>query len=144
MPNDVPAVRILPMSDKIEGFQGRSIEDVQAKCFLRDLARMNGRFCYPSIGLNAQAGTIVLFQYRARIIASAVFVRDERFARPRRGCAGVLHFEPDSFRTFEPLDVQGMRKVWPSFRAFGHVRQFLNPTLYPKLKRRLRNVRRPA
>ena len=30
-----------------------------------------------------------------------------------------------------------------SFRAFGHVKQFLNPTLYPKFKRRLKNVASP-
>ena len=37
-----------------------------------------------------------------------------------------------------------MRKVWPSFRAFGHVKQSLNPTLYSQFKRRLKNVKSPA
>jgi len=144
MRRDVPAVRILPMSDKAEGFRGRSIEDVQARCFLRDLPAKKGRFRYPSVGLSAEPGTIVLFQYRARIIASAVFLRDEKFDRPRGGYGGVLHFDPASFRTFDPVDVEAMRKVWPSFRGFGHVRQFLHPLRYPMLKRRLKHVASPA
>jgi hypothetical protein len=144
MPRHTPAtVRILPMSDKLPGFRGRSIADVQAKCFLRDLPRVNGRFHYPSVGLDAEPGTIVLFQYRARIIASATFLRDEKFDRPRRGCAGALHFDPSSFRTFDPVDVEGMRKAWPSFRAFGHVRQYLHPLRYPIFKRRLKQVMAP-
>jgi len=131
------------MSDQIKGFRGRSIEDVQKNVFLRDLPRCDGRWRYPRVGLNADPGTMVLFQFRARIIASAVFLRDEKYDRPRGGCAGALYFDPMTFRTFDPLDVQAIRAVWPSFRAFGHVRQFLNPTLYPKLNRRLKNVTLP-
>jgi hypothetical protein len=139
MRREIPAVRILPMSDKIRGFVGRSIEDVQRGLFMRDLPANGGRFRYPRVGLKARAGTVVLFQYRARIIASAVFVRDEKF---ERRVGGTLHFEPASFRIFEPVDVEAMRKVWPAFRAFGHVRQFLNPTLYGKFKRRLKQRKR--
>lgn len=144
MRRGIPSVRILPMSDKADGFRGRSIEAVQAGCFLRDLPAHNGRYRYPSAGLNAEPGTIVLFQYRARIIASAVFLRDEKFDRPVGGFGGALHFEAGSFRTFEPLDAAAIRAVWPAFRAFGHVKQHLNPTRYPMLKRRLKRVASPA
>ena len=137
---DIPAVRILPMSDRLEGFRGRSIEDVQRRLFLRELPKCGGRFRYPRAGLNAPAGTIVLFQFRARIIASAVFLRDEKFPRPVGGCAGAMYLDPASIRTFDPVDVKGMRKAWPSFRAFGHVKQYLNPARYPMFKRRLRSV----
>jgi hypothetical protein len=143
MPREIPAIRILPMSDKIEGFRGRSIEDVQARTFLRDLPKRKGRFRYGSSGLNAEPGTIVLFQFKARIIASAVFLRDEKFDKPMAGCAGAMYFDPASFRTFDPLDVAAMRKIWPAFRAFGHVKQFLNPTKYPIFKRRLQHVASP-
>ena len=127
-----------------EGFRGRSIEEVQRRCFLRDLPKRNGCYRYPSSGLNAEPGTIVLFQYRARIIASAVFLRDEKFERPAGGYGGALHFDAESFRTFDPLDVEAMRKVWPAFARFGHVKQSLNPTLYPVFKRRLKHVASPA
>lgn len=141
MPRDLPAVRIWPMSDKTPGFVGRSIENVQATCFLRELPAVGGRFRYPRAGLNALAGTIVLFQYRARIIASGVFLRDEKYEKPKRGYGGEVYFEPESFRVFDPLDVEAMRKAWPGFRGFGHVKQYLNPAGYPVFKRRLKNVR---
>jgi hypothetical protein len=141
---DVPAVRILPMSDQREGFRGRSIEDVQENLFLRRLAKeMNGRWRYRSSGLNADPGTIILFQFKARIIASAVFLRDEKFERPVRGSAGEINIDPRSIRVFEPLDAQAMRKIWPGFRGFGHVKQSLNPMKYPLFKRRVKHAKSP-
>lgn len=144
MHREIPAVRILPMSDKAKGFVGRSIEDVQRRTFLCDLPALNGRFRYPVSGLNAEPGTIVLFQYRARIIATAVFFRDEKYEHPVRGFGGALYFDPASIRTFDPVDAETMRKTWPGFRAFGHVKQYLNPTNFAAFRRRLKNVASPA
>ncbi len=144
MPRGVPAIRIWPMSDKIKGFRGRSIEDVQRNLFLRRLPNtMKGRWHYGSSGLNADPGTLILFQFKARIIASAVFLRDEKYEKPIRGNAGEIAIDPKSIRTFEPLDVEAVRKVWPSFRAFGHAKQALNPTLYSKFLRQMKNVASP-
>src|SRR6185312_13326020 len=99
MRSEIPAVRILPMSDKIDGFRGRTIEQVQARCFLHHLPARKGRFRYLSVGLNAMPGTVVLFQFQGRIIASAVFRRDEKFTRPRDGHAGhsILMSIPSAF-----------------------------------------------
>jgi hypothetical protein len=144
MGRDIPAVRIWPMSDQARGFRGRGIEDVQAGCFLRDLPRRGGRFRYPSAGLNADPGTVVLFQYRAHVIASAVFLRDEKFERRIGGYSGALYFDVASFRTFDPLDAEAMRKIWPAFRGFGHVKQHLNPTRYSIFRRRLTHVASPV
>lgn len=144
MPRDIPAIRILPMSDKTPGFVDLSIETVQQRWFLRNLPRCNGRYQYPSSGLNADPGTLVLFQFKARIIASAIFLRDEKFERPRRGCAGAMYFDPKSFRTFKPLDVEAMRKIWPHFRAFGHVKQHLNPTCYVGFKKQVKQLKLPS
>lgn len=141
---DIPAVRILPMSDKIEGFRDRSIEDVQKRFFLRDLPTCNGRFRYPSSGLNADPWTIVLFQFRARVVASAVFLRDEKLDKPVNGHAGAMFFDPATIRTFEPIDAETMRAVWPGFRAFGHVKQHLNPARYALFKRKLKRVQSPV
>ena len=140
----VTAVRILPMSDKIEGFRGLSIEDIQSIYFLDKLPNGKGRFPYRSSGLSAAAGTVVLFQFKARIIATGVLVRDEKFEEPKNGHGGVLHFEPGSFQVFEPVDVEQMRRSWPRFRGFGHVKQSLNPGLYAAFKRRLKKVRTPG
>jgi hypothetical protein len=141
-PREAPAVRLLPMSDREEGFRGLSIEQVQAKWFLRKLPAGGGRWRYRSSGLNAVPGTVVLFQFQARVIASAVFLRDERFEQPRGGCRGMLHFEPESFQTFEPVDAEGMRRVWRGFRGFGHVKQRLNPTGWEVLEKQLKDVER--
>src|SRR5690348_4360000 len=138
---EVPAIRIWPMSDKIEGFRGRSIEDVQRNVFLRKLPNtMKGRWHYGSSGLNADPGTLILFQFKARIIAMATFLRDEKYEKPIRGNAGEIAIDPKSIRTFDPIDIEAMRKVWPSFRAFGHAKQALNPTLYSKFVRQLKDV----
>lgn len=144
MEREVPAVRIWPMSDRIQGFVGKGIDEVQRELFLRDLPRNGGKYRYQSSGLNAAAGTVVLFQYRARVIASAVFVADEKYEKPRRGCAGELRVDPQSIRVFEPVDAGGMRAVWPGFRAFGHVKQRLNPWRYEAFEEVLRGVKTPG
>jgi len=141
---EIPAVRILPMSDRIPGFRGRSIADVQTRVFLGRLPAGGGKYRYRSSGLSAAPGTVVLFQFRARIVATAVFIRDERFDRPVKDSAGILYFEPASFRVFDPVDAVAMRTVWPGFRNFGHVKQRLNPGRYPAFKRRLKRVRSPG
>src|SRR3954467_6081819 len=119
MADAVPAVPIWPKSAKNDGCSGPGNEAVQERYFLGKLPAQGGRWRYRSAGLKSPPGTVVLFQFRARIIASAAFVRDEKFDRPVRGCDGVLHFDPASFRTFDPLDVDAMRAVWPRFRGFG-------------------------
>jgi hypothetical protein len=139
--NDLPPVRILPMSDRIEGFAGRSIEQVQAEFFLNRFVRSNGQFHYCTSGLNALPGTPVLFQFKGRAVATAIFLRDDRFNEPSEEFAGVLQFDPKSIRTFEPLNAEDMRKAWPGFRAFGHVKQKLNPGGWRALERILKNVR---
>ena len=130
------------MSDRIPGFRGKSIAQVQADCFGRDLPKAGGTFSYRAAGLNAPAGTVVLFQFQARIIASAILLRDEKFNTPRAGRRGRLHFDANSIRTFEPLDLAAMRRIWPGIRPFGHVKQMLNPTLYAKFRRGLKGVKR--
>lgn len=143
MRETIPAIRILPMSAKIKGFEKWDIGSVQQNFFLKALVSCGGRFRYPSSGINAPRGTLVLFQYQARIVASATFLFDDKFARKTRGAAGAMYFDVNSIRTFDPLDVEAMRKAWPRFRGFGHVKQALNPAGYPSFKRRLKNVRSP-
>jgi hypothetical protein len=56
----------------------------------------------------------------------------------------MLHFDPTSFRIFDPVGAQAMRQVWPTFRAFGHAKQRLNPARYPAFIKRLKNIAVPA
>jgi hypothetical protein len=141
----VPAVRILPMSPTMKGFRGRSVEDVQTGFFLEELPfpPRNGRFRYPTSGLNAEPGTVVLFQYEGKIIASAVLDRNERFDQPEGGYRGALWFDVGSIRVFEPVGPDQVRAIWPEFLNFGHVKQFLDPAYYPVFERQLVGVEAP-
>jgi hypothetical protein len=120
-------------------FVARPLKTYKPTVFCASCLRWVGGILISVIGPNAEPGTVVLFQYCARIVASAVFLRDEKFERPRGGHSGELHFDVASFQTFEPLDVKTMRKVWPRLRRFGHVKQSLNPTLYGAFKKRCQN-----
>lgn len=131
------------MSDKLPGFRDRSIEDVQAKLFLHDLVRSRGRYRYPRSGLNAEPGTIVLFQFKARVIASARFLRDEKFEQADRdGFGGAMFFDAASIEIFDPIDDATMRRAWAGFRRFGHVKQALNPTCFAMFRRVRKHVRK--
>jgi hypothetical protein len=134
------------MSPKEKSFRGRTLEDVQAGFFLQELPfpPRNGRYRYPTGGLNAEPGTVVLFQYEGRIIASAIFDRNERFERPEGGYKGALWFDVTSIRTFEPVGPDKVRHIWPEFRSFGHVKQFLNPAKYPAFVKQLVGVVGPV
>ncbi len=66
MANLPPAIRILPM-DPSE-FEGRTAEEVQTQYFLSELpsAVRDGKYYHREYGLDAEAGTVVLFQYDNR------------------------------------------------------------------------------
>ena len=88
MVREIPAIRILPMSDKIPGFRGRGIEDVQKRCFLTSLPAMKGRYRYRSTGLNGEPGTVVLFQFRPVSSPAASFFATINSRSPRVLTAG--------------------------------------------------------
>ena len=138
--SEPPEVRLLPMSDQQRGFVGKSIETVQRDFFLGRLAR-SGRWRYAASGLIAEPGTAVLFQFKARVIASAVLWRNEKYDESRGGGAGELRLDPASVRVFTPWDAEMLRGVWPGFRAFGHVKQRLNPGNYGEFVARQTDVR---
>jgi len=51
------------------------------------------------LGLNAESGTIVLFQYEGKLIASATLTEVERFEKPEKGTyCGALYFDANSIR----------------------------------------------
>jgi hypothetical protein len=142
----IPAVRILPMSSRQKGFRGRTVEDVQAGFFLEELPfpPKSGRFRYPTSGLNAEPGTVVLFQYEGKIIASAVFERNERFARPEGSYRGAMWFDVESIRIFEPVGPEKLRSIWPEFQRLGHAKQDLDPVFYPAFEEQLVGVEEPG
>ncbi len=138
-----PVICILPMSK--EEFKGRTAEEVQSQFFLTELpSREGGRYYYRTAGLDAEPGTIVLFQYDKRIIASAVFERCERFEQPDDLYYGSLNFDIDSIRVFDPVGQDLMREVWPErFDRFSNAKLRLNAEAFPEFERRLTGIKLP-
>lgn len=143
--SDTPAaVRILPMDSETE-FEDRSAEEVQQNFFLKDLVRppRNGLYRYRTAGLNAEPGTIVLFQYDSKIIASATLDRIERFEQPEGPYNGALHFDVNSVTVFDPVGPHVVAEIWPEFKGFSHVKWTLDSKGYPAFEQKITGVERP-
>lgn len=148
MKKNPPAVRILPMTNDLQAeFPGcASLEDVQQKYFLIDLpSRENGSYYYHKKGLKAVAGTVILFQCKASIIASATLTGRQQFEKPDEyGYNGCLYFDMKSIRTFNPITADIIRDIWPEeFKEFNQTKWNLNPTGYSELEKRLEHVMKP-
>lgn len=137
-----PAVRILPMSLRKEFPDYSDIGSLQQKYFLATLPnQQRSRYWYRERGLNAEPGTVVLFQSEGRLIASATLSKTERFPKSERGYFGWLQFDPESIRVFVPVDAAQLKKFWPDFVGFSHVKHELDPAGYPSFERQLTDIK---
>jgi hypothetical protein len=143
-----PAVRILPMSSAVENkeFVNQSEEEVQTSYFLKELAgRENGYYLYHKRGITAEPGTVVLFQFKGKIIASATFMRSRKFDQPDKdGYSGTLHFDVKSIRVFDPVGPESLRRCWPKFEKLNQTKQWLDPASYPLFVNGLSGVQAPS
>ncbi len=144
-----PAVRILPMDSKDEaGFVDRTAEEIQHQFFLTELVRPDrspGRYCYHKLGLRAEPGTVVLFQYGGRIIASAVLLSVEHFDAPEPGDhSGALHFDVRTVKVFDPVDAATIGRIWPQVTRLGQAKWSLDPKRYMQFEQQLTGVERPS
>ncbi len=139
-----PAVRILPMDSKeTPGFVDCPIEDIQRQFFLGELARpggLAGRYQYHNSGLRAEPGTVVLFQFRGKIIASAVLAKIERIDAARGIRGGAMQFDAASIKVFDPVDASVLGKVWPQVTRLGQAKWALDPKGFTKFERLLTGV----
>jgi hypothetical protein len=139
----VPAIRILPMSENDKEFNGFSIEDLQ-EWFITILP---GRVYQFKTGMNAEPGTIVLFQYKSHIVALATLA-DKIIYKMKMsdGYKGCYVFEPYSISTFIPITALDMKRIWFNFKGFNQSQKILHTDLeeYLNFGRLLknRNVRR--
>jgi hypothetical protein len=142
------AARILPMNAKDEPLlAGHSTEEVQRDFFLRLLPGepRPGRYLFRTSGLDAAAGTVILFQYEGRVIASATLDRVERFDKPERGTYwGALYFDIDTIRVFDPMGAAQVRAAWPNFKRFSQAKPSLDPKGYPAFERLRTGVEAPS
>jgi hypothetical protein len=143
MSDTLPDVRILPMDAQLE-FEGRSIEEVQQTFFLKELlgaGRPPGKYWYREAGLVAEPGTVVLFQYEGKLIASATLIGVERFKTPEGGTyKGALYFDVNSIQVFDPVSADVVSAIWPEFKGFSHVKWSLNPKGYAAFEQKLKGV----
>jgi len=128
-----------------EEFRGKSAEQVQTDFFLRDLPSgpRSGRYAFKKAGLAARGGTVVLFQYDNRIIASAALDRVERLKRPKGEYHGNLYFKVESIRVFEPVGVDRVNEIWPIVKRFNRAKWRLDPSRYPEFERGLAGIQQP-
>jgi hypothetical protein len=134
-----------------------SVGKLQRDFFLNDLPFSSddedgrdspGRYLYQKSGLVAVSGTVVLFQYCSSLIAGAVLRRVERFRTPRIERRdhlrfeyhGALHFFPLSIRVFDPVGEDVVRRIWPRFYRFSHVKWCRKPERYAAFERELKHV----
>jgi hypothetical protein len=126
------------------GFVGCSAEEIQQHYFLNELLRPTrppGKYCYHKLGLRAEPGTVVLFQYEGRIIASGILRCIERFevAEPG-GYHGALHFDVESIKVFDPVDAGVIAGIWPRVKRLGQAKWSLDPKRYAEFQQRLTGV----
>lgn len=119
---DVKSVRILPMSDSDPEFAGSGIEGVQ-EWFINKLPYREYNF---KRGLNSGHGTLVLFQYKAHVIASALLDEKIVFDSNLGGVyRGAYRFIPSSIAIFEPINSQEMKNIWNDFNGFSQTHKKL-------------------
>ncbi len=116
--------------DSREEFPEWSIERLQVQFFLGQLpsAPDAGRYRFRARSLDAPSGTVVLFQFDRRVVASAVLAWIERYAQPDGLYGGAMWFEPKSIRIFEPMAAEEIQRVWPeTFSGFTNAMWQLDP-----------------
>ncbi len=136
-------IRVLPMSSNEPEFQGKTAQEIQAEFFLGTLRTSEepGKYYYHSSGLDADPGTVVLFQYEGQIIASAVLIGIERFDETEEGYRGAFQFDVGSIRVFDPVNAARMKKIWPTdFKKFSHAKPSLDPAAYSRFERQLTGI----
>jgi hypothetical protein len=120
---DVKSVRILPMSDSDPEFTDSSIVDVQ-EWFMNVLPYREYNY---TRGLNSEHGTLVLFQYKAHVIASAILDEKIVFDAKLGGVyRGAYRFIPSSIAIFKPISSEEMKTIWNTFTGFTQTKKVLD------------------
>lgn len=119
----IPAIRLLPMSADDPEFGEKTIEDVQ-EWFTNELPYRVYNF---KRGMGTPPGTLVLFQYKGRVIASAILEEKILYKeRTERGYSGAYNFVPSSIAIFTPIKPNELKSVWDKFKGFNQSSQNLD------------------
>lgn len=122
----VPEIRILPMS-KSKGFYNSQIDLVQKHFFARDLMqREDGKYYYRSKGLNSLPGSLILFQYDNKVIASAQLTQIEKYSTPLEGIySGAFCLDKDTIHVFDPIRASEINEVAPEIKSFRNGKRYI-------------------
>lgn len=132
----VPAIRLLPMSESDPEFTRKFIEDMQ-EWFVNELPYRKYNF---KKGMNAESGTVVLFQYKGHVIASAILEEKIMFEEETEGgYKGAYYFNPSTIAIFTPITSEEMRDIWTEFKGFNQSQQDLDVKQYELLSQLLLN-----
>lgn len=124
-------VRLLPMSSKQE-FPNMDRAEIQESFFLNTLIyEKDGHYNFRRSGINAPAGTLILFQFDNAVIASAKLIKVLKHDIPIEGIYnGSYVFDTSSIRVFEPITAEEIRKIDPKFSNFSQVKQSIDPNTF--------------
>ena len=122
-------IRLLPMSKEDE-FPNMDYEDVQKTFFLdRLIKEQRGYYYYPNSGLICPAGSLVLFQFKNEIIASAIILKTDILTTSQKEIyKGAFVFDIDSIKVFTPISAKEISTIYPSFKGFSQSKQKLDYT----------------
>ena len=134
LPEVIPAIRLLPMSGEDLTFTGKSLDEVQ-EWFKIHLPGERYQFRRK---MNAPEGSLVLFQFQGRLIASALLeetvIYDEENAY---GFNGYYLFSTSSIAIFDPLNFKDVQNIWTGMKSFNQSFQSLDPANLDSLKKLL-------
>lgn len=118
-------IRIIPMSE--EEFENKTIVQIQQDYFVNDLPnRPQCEYNYRASGLSSCDGSLVLFQYKNRIVASAIFKESVKYKEPLEGIyKGYLSFYKDTIQILNPISSEELKKFDNNFEKFSNVKQYL-------------------
>lgn len=120
-------IRLLPMSSKLE-FSSMSYIEVQNKYLLEELIfEQNGEYLFREKGINAPKNTLVLFQFKNKIIGSAKLINVVSFKELKDNIyGGAYYFDTDSIEIFEPIVADEISKIDNTFKKFSQVKKRLD------------------
>ncbi|MDM5358813.1 HNH endonuclease [Peribacillus sp. ACCC06369] len=136
----VLAIRLLPMSETDPEFAEQTIENLQ-EWFVSELPFRKYNF---KKGMNADPGTLVLFQYKGHVIASAILEEKIMYTEDNEGeYRGAYYFTPSSIAIFSPITSEEMKNIWTQFKGFNQSLQKLDIKQYELLYQLLlrKNIR---
>ncbi|MFJ3386379.1 HNH endonuclease [Lysinibacillus sp. NPDC086135] len=132
----IPAIRLLPMSEDDPEFGQKSIEDLQ-EWFNDELPYRVYNF---KRGMVTPPGTLVLFQYKGCVIASAILEEKVLYEeRTEGGYRGAYNFIPSSIAVFTPIKPNELKSVWDKFKGFNQSFQKLDVNQFNSFCRLLLN-----